>query len=192
MNLRLLIPAALFTLVTVLSFSIWAFGSRIFSSEPSLYSMCALVFLSFGGLALTPGSNLESRRDITGFCLRFAIGFAIYAFLWSVSWFTFRDTFGEILGSFAGLLALIAILRREVAFSRSVLTATAVVFLWHTLGYYTGGLAYSALQGRGLLGLQLPFESKTIVTLARLSWGLFFGFGFGLGLASLIQRPRKS
>ncbi len=192
MNLRLLLPTALFTLVTLLSFSVWAFGSRIFSSEPSLYAMCALVFLSLGGFSLTPGSVLEKRKDIAGFCLRFALGFTAYAVLWSVSWFTFRDTFGEILGSFCGLLAFLAILRRETTSSRSLLTATAIVFLWHTLGYYTGGMAYQALQGRGQLGLPLPFEPNTIVTLARLSWGFFFGLGFGLGLASLIQRPRIS
>lgn len=192
MNFRLLIPTGLFTLVTLLSFSMWAFGSRVFSSESSLYTMCAIVFLGLGGLALTPGSVVETRREAAGFCLRFALGFAAYAFLWSISWFTFRDTFGEVLGSFAGLLAIIAILRRETTRSQSLLTATAVVFLWHTLGYYTGGLAYQALQGRGPLGVQLSFDAKTISTLARLSWGLFFGIGFGLGLASVIQRPRTS
>ncbi len=192
MNLRLILPTGLFTLVTLLSFSIWAFGSRIFNSEPSLYAMCALVFLGLGGLALTPGSILETKKDVAGFCIRFAVGFAAYAFLWSISWFTFRDTFGEILGSFLGLLTIIAILRRETTSTRPLLTATAVVFLWHTLGYYTGGLTYQALQGRGQLGIQLPFEPNSIVTLARLSWGLFFGLGFGIGLVSLIQRPRTS
>lgn len=192
MNLRLILPTGLFTIVTLLSFSIWAFGSRVFTSEPSLYAACALVFLGLGGLALTPGSILETKKDIASFCLRFAVGFAAYAFLWSISWFTFQDTFGEVLGSFVGLLAMMTLLRREAACSHSILTATAVAFLWHTLGYYTGGLTYQALQGRGQLGIQLPFEPSTIVTLARLSWGLFFGLGFGIGLASLIQRPRTS
>lgn len=54
--------------------------------------------------------------------------------------------------------------------------------------YYTGGFAYESLQNRGLLGVPLPFEGDTVVTLARLSWGLFYGLGLGCGLARLVQR----
>lgn len=189
---RYLIPTFLFTLVALVSFSAWAVGSRFFSSEPQMYAACALIFLGLGGLSLTPGSGLDNFKSRSQFCLRFALGFIAYSLIWSVSWFTFRDTFGEIAGSFFGLLALVALLRRDTGNSSTLLTATAIVFLWHSLGYYTGGLTYQMLQGRGAFGVTLPLDPKNTVTVARFSWGLFYGLGLGFGLASLIQRSRRS
>ena len=40
--------------------------------------------------------------------------------------------------------------------------------------------------------IDLPFDSNTTITLARFSWGLFFGIGLGYGLARLLQSPRCS
>lgn len=191
MNVRLLIPTLLFTLTSLASFSIWALGSGLYSSEPGLYAFCAIVFLGFGGFSLTPGAGLSGAKTKAKLALRFAIGFAIYSLVWSVAWFTFRNTFGEVIGSFFGLIALVSVLRlgtpREAG---GLLAAVALVFLWHTLGYYTGGLAYEALQNRGPGAVELPFERKTVVTLARLSWGLFYGLGLGYGLAALVQVRR--
>ena len=189
---RYLIPTLLFTFVALASFSAWAIGSRFFSSEGQMYGACAIIFLGFGGLALLPGSGLQELKSRSAFCLRFAFGFVAYAVIWSASWFTFRDTFGEIAGSFFGLLALIALLRKRTDSSFTLLTATAIVFLWHTIGYYTGGLTYQMLQGHGRFGASLPFDPKSTITLARFSWGLFYGLGLGFGLTCLIQRSRQS
>ncbi len=188
---RYLLPTLLFTLVALASFATWALGSHFFSSEPAMYSMCAVIFLGLGGLALVPGSGLPNGKSRLVFGVRFAIGFMAYSLLWSVCWFTFRDTFGEVTGSFSGLLALTAILGRE-RYGTSLMTATATVFLWHTLGYYTGGFTYMALQGRGPFGIEPFLDPKNTVILARFSWGLFYGLGLGFGLTCLLQRSRQS
>ncbi len=182
-----------FTLVALVSFATWALGSHYFPSEAAMYTMCALVFLGLGGLALMPAAGLPDARSRLAFCLRFAIGFVGYSLLWSVSWFTFRDTFGEVVGSFSGLLVLAAILGRGRRHpSDSLLTATAVLFVWHTLGYYTGGFAYKILQGRGPFGIEPFLEAESTVILARFSWGLCYGLGLGAGLTALLQRSRQT
>ena len=189
---RSLIPTLLFTFVALASFSAWAIGSRFFSSEGQMYAACAIIFLGLGGLALLPGSGLRDLKSRSSFCLRFALGFVAYSVIWSASWFTFRDTFGEVAGSFFGLLAIVLMLRKQLVSSPTLLTATAIVFLWHTLGYYTGGMTYQILQGHGRFGITLPFDPKTTVILARFSWGLFYGLGLGFGLTCLLQRSRQS
>lgn len=189
---KYLLPTLLFTLVALASFATWALGSHFFSSEPAMYAMCAAIFLGLGGLALSPAGHFPVRKTRLAFSLRFGLGFIAYSFLWSVCWFTFRDTFGEVTGSFTGLLALIAILGRERYLTGSLVTATALVFLWHTLGYYTGGFTYMALQGRGPFGVEPFLEPKSMIILARFSWGLFYGLGLGFGLTCLLQRSRQS
>lgn len=190
MNFRVCLSTLLFTLVALLSFAIWAVGSSLYRSETAMYSLCALVFFGLGGFALSPAAPRQDGKSLAGLSLRFAAGFALYALIWSVSWFQFRDTFGEIVGSFFGLLGLVAIFRGKQASGYGLLTATSVVFLWHTLGYYLGGQAYLALQNRGPLAMDLPFESKTVTTLARFSWGLFYGLGLGYGLSRLIHESK--
>jgi len=154
------------------------------TSEPALYSLCALVFLGLGGFALAPVARADTLRAAMSLWPRFFVGFVAYAIVWSCAWFAFQNTFGEILGSFVGLLALTAALARP----SGLIAATAVVFLWHTLGYYTGGMAYQTLQGRGTLAVDLPFARDTVVVLARFSWGLCYGLGLGYGLVSLFRR----
>ncbi len=181
-----ILPILLFSLVAIAAFSVWAFGSGLFRSEGGLYAICASVFLGLGGLALTPGQQLTGRRPRAAFALRFAAGFSAYALLWSVTWLVFRNTFGEIAGSFLGYLALAAILRPAIPETeRGLIPAVALLFLWGTLGYYVGELAYSSLQNRGILAVALPLESRQVSSLAGLSWGLFYGLGLGYGLVSI-------
>jgi hypothetical protein len=181
-----------FTLVALLSFAIWALGSAWYTSETGMYTLCAIVFFGLGGLALSPSAGVTGGKNLVGFSLRFACGFLIYAFLWTVAWFTFRNTFGEVTGSFFGLAGLVWVLRRGLHPKWDLPTATAVVFLWHTLGYYLGGQAYDALQNRGVLAIELPWGRGAVVTLARFSWGLFYGLGLGYGLARMLQASRPS
>jgi hypothetical protein len=189
--MRRILPALLFTLAAIASFSVWAFGSGLYQSEIGLYSLCAIVFLGFGGLALTPGQEPSGWRYRFLFAARFAAGFAAYAMIWSITWFTFRNSFGEILGSFFGYLALVSILRpAAVREGRGLTNTTAVVFLWATLGYYAGEFAHEALQNRGSVPVELPLSPGGRATLARLGWGLFYGLGLGYGLASVTQ-PRR-
>jgi hypothetical protein len=181
-----------FTFVALLSFAAWAVGTSWYTSETGMYTLCAIVFFGLGGAALSPASGSKGRQGLLAFSLRFAIGFLIYALVWCAAWIAFRNTFGEVIGSFVGLMALVAVLRQGRSKTTDLLTATAVVFLWYTLGYYFGGQSYEALQNRGLLAIELPWERGTVVTLARFSWGLFYGLGLGYGLARMLQASRPS
>ena len=140
---------------------------------------------------MIPESNIQAGSRLR-FCLSFAGGFLLYAVIWSVAWFSLPNTFGEITGSFFGLLAFTAVLRTTLKFPQSLMTATAVIFLWHTLGYYTGGFAYLSLQNKGPLGIILSAEPTTVRLVARLSWGLFYGLGLGIGITRLLHLSRQS
>lgn len=157
-----------------------------------MYSGCAAVLLGLGGLSLVPGSGLSGFQRVANWCLAFAVSFILYAIIWSIAWFTFRNTFGEILGSSLGLLILVTVLKHWMKFSYSILSVTAILFLFHTLGYYSGELAYDSIQGKGALGLDLELERQQIATLAKLAWGIGYGLGFGAGMSCLLQMSRQS
>jgi len=191
MKLQVAFALLLFALVAVASFCCWAFGGSWFPNEPALYAACAIVFLGFGGIALLPGIPRERRHPLR-FGVAFAVGFLAYAVLWSVFWFSLPTTLGEVLGSFLGIFALVAILSKGCRLDISFLPAVALVFLFHTLGYYAGDFLYYALQGRGPRPMQPDWHPQTIRTVARLSWGVFYGLGLGAGILALFQaRPSR-
>ena len=176
----------LFSLVALLSFSLWAFGAPLFPSEPALYSACAAVFLALGGLALLPGAGLPARAR-PRFCIAFATAFLAYAFCWSGTWFLVPDTFGETWGAALGLFVFALILKTILRLSLSLFVGTAILFLCHSLGYYTGDLFHDALRNRGPLGVDLALPSDTIRYLARLGWGLAYGAGLGAGVLAYLS-----
>ncbi|MDF1739264.1 MAG: hypothetical protein P1U86_08900 [Verrucomicrobiales bacterium] len=182
----------LFTVVSLLAFTFWAFGASLFNHEWQLYTACAATFLLGGGLSLLPGSGYQSKREATIFIGRFTLGFLAYAVIWSVAWFTFRNTFGEITGSFLGIIAMAAILGNRKGFPGGFLSGVAIIFLWHTVGYYTGGFLYEMLQNRGTFGVELGTTPKTVTHIARLAWGLGYGAGLGYGLSRWLQLSRQA
>lgn len=186
MNIRPAVALTLFTLVALASFCCWAFGGNWFSSEPLLYTACAVVFLGLGGVALLPGLPQEERCPLR-FTISFGLGFLAYAVIWSILWFSLPTTLGEILGSGLGIAALVAVLDKRHSLQIPYLPAVSLVFLFHTVGYYAGDFFYIALQGRGPRAISLDMETGTVRTIARLSWGLFYGLGLGSGILSLFQ-----
>ncbi len=182
----------LFTLISLFAFAFWAFGGSFFEREWQLYAACATTFLLGGGLSLLPGSGYRSKREATEFVVRFALGFLAYAVIWSVAWFTFRNTYGEITGSFLGLAALAAVLGQKKKFPSGFLSGVAIIFLWHTIGYYTGGFLYEMLRNRGQFGVELGTAPETTVHIARLAWGLGYGAGLGYGLSRWLQLSRQA
>lgn len=186
-----MISIALFTIVSLLSFSVWAFGSQLFGSEPAMYAACAVVFLGGGGLALLPAAGAKGREAVR-FCLVFALAYLAYAFLWSLAWFTFPGPFGETIGSAAGLLAFAATMRKGTALGGGILVGTALLFLYHSVGYAAGGFLYQVLQGRGRWGIETGWSPETVRHLARLSWGLCYGLGVGAGIVALLHRSRQN
>lgn len=186
-----MISVVLFSLVAVLSFCVWAFGSSLFPSELTMYAGCAIVFLGLGGISFAPGRGW-SRKEATRFALAFAAGFLAYAAAWTTAWFLIGRTFGEITGSFLGLAAFACILGRATRWNVSLVVATSVLFLFHTLGYYAGGFAYEALQNRGPAGVDLPLSPAGVTLVARLSWGVGYGVGLGLGIDRVLYLSRQS
>ncbi|MAS96592.1 MAG: hypothetical protein CMO55_25665 [Verrucomicrobiales bacterium] len=189
---RIVIPASLFTVTSVLSFSIWAWGGKYFPSEVLLYSACAVVFLLFGGISLLPGSGISSFRKQATFSLRFAIGFISFSVLWIVFWFAFRNTFGEVLGSWLGILAMLLIFKPTPRRALPLIISTSIVFSWYTVGYYLGEMLYYSLQGKGTTPVELALSNRSIVLVARLAWGVCFGLGMGTGLAHYTQISRQT
>lgn len=191
MNVRTTISVGFFCSVALLSFSVWAFGGALFSSEPMMYAGCAAVFLGLGGPALLPASGFR-RKSAISFCAAFAVSYCLYALIWSVAWFSLPNTFGEIIGSLLGLTAFALAIRKWMKLTVPLLTGVSILFLFHTVGYYAGGFAYEALQGRGPAGITLSWSPKDIRLCARLSWGLFYGIGLGLGICKFLYLSRQS
>lgn len=159
-----------FTLVGVLSFSIWAFFSGKFSSEIGLYIGCAIVFLVLGGPSLLPYSGKNTHRINPHLLWLFPIGFLVYAVFWCIGWFMYRNHFGEIMGSAIGIIALCAIFKAGLRYKKGVLEAAAMAFLFYTVFYYLGEKTYQEIGG--LAG--------------KLGWGIGFGAGLGAGLSHLV------
>lgn len=185
------LSVGLFSLVAILSFSCWAWGGSVFPSEVIMYAACALVFLLGGGMAMWPILGGTSRFRWT-YCLRFALGYILYSILWSAAWFLFRNTWGEILGSSLGLVGLTGFLRRYTKQELSFVTVVAILFLFHSLGYYAGDFLHSALQGRGNVPLSLPCAPATVAVLSKLAWGVCYGMGLGWGLHQVLQTARQN
>jgi len=186
---RTWLSALLFTAVSLLSFCCWAFGSRVFPSELTLYAACAVVFLLFGGVALLPVTASQYRLRLLWI---FPLGFVAYSLCWCLAWFALRNTAGEVLGSACGLFVLALLFRFGVGLSLPAFLAWTVLFTWYTIGYYAGDLAHSSLLGRGALAWNTGWEPGTVSTLSRLAWGACYGAGFGMGLAQITQTSRHT
>ncbi|MDF2376192.1 MAG: hypothetical protein P1U81_08105 [Verrucomicrobiales bacterium] len=191
MNVSQALSVIFFFIVSLISFSVWAFAAPLFPNEPAMYAGCAIVFLGLGGMALLPACGLSGKAALQ-FCLSFAVAYLAYAFIWSITWFSIPTTFGEVLGSSTGSVAFSAILLRWNRLKISLLVATSVLFLFHTIGYYLGGFAYQAIQGRGPLGFELNLSAESIRLLARLSWGAGYGLGVGLGISKILYLSHQS
>ncbi|MDF1810621.1 MAG: hypothetical protein P1V20_00335 [Verrucomicrobiales bacterium] len=174
--IRYVLPVLAFTLVAVVSFSVWAFGGRVLNSTWSLYTSCAVVFLLLGGVALLPFSGGAGRKPLYRLLWLFPLSFTVYSICWTVGWLSFKNHFGEIVGSATGIIAMTAVIRTKLPYSRTVLEASAVVFLFYTVGYYAGEMIYKEVGG--LWG--------------KLGWGTGFGAGLGAGLAYLVQLSASS
>ncbi len=175
---RDILSAALaFALVSVLSFSIWAFGSSFAKGPAILYSLCALVFLAGGGLSMIP--ILRKRMSAPKYAGLFLVSFLAYAILWCAGWFGLRGKAGEIFGSMAGILALCWIHRIAFRYSGPWLLWAGFLFLTHSAGYFLGDWIFQTAKGWP------PY-------LPKLVWGFLYGAGFGAGLGWLLnefQRP---
>lgn len=175
-----------FTLVSLAGFVPWAFFGRWFrqpghGGELGMYVACALVFLVLSGpfmhrLILGAGSL---RR----FYLLFTPAFTLYSAAWIIGWMALRGHPGSIAGLLAGTGLMGLVLALAFQAGGQALRIIAALFLLNSAGYFIGGWVEGWL-------LHLPecrFFSVSLAgpqqrVLAMMSWGLFYGIGFGAGL----------
>ena len=172
-----------FGAVSLLGFSVWAFGERRFHGrlgEAGLYGACALVFVGSSGLFLHrlmrgPGSLLR-------FYKLFIPAFLAYAVTWCAAWFTLRFGLGEWLGSLLGTTAFVAttswLLKSYCGFTK----AAIVLFGFHSAGYFLGGQLMHWLTGPAGHTLLAQTNKEELSIITKLSWGLLYGLGFGAGI----------
>lgn len=173
-----------FTLVSLGGFAPWMFANRAFYravGEMGLYGACALVFVALSGLLLHrliigPGS-------LGRFYKVFTLAFLAYAVAWTLGWMTEGGDTGSIAGLLAGTAAMGLILAQAFGALGQAWKVIAVLFVGNMAGYFAGDWAHNAvgaLKDQKVLGFML--ERPARVLLARASWGLFYGLGFGAGL----------
>ena len=162
-----------FGIVSLLAYMIWAF--RIVPGQAAMYSTIAAVYLILSGWALSrllivPNATLK-------FSLLFATGFLLYAIGWCMLWFTLKGKYhGDLWGSLLGLALLTWLFQKAFRAFDGFLPTLAILFLFHSIGYYLG------------------YEANTFFggTTGKLLWGAAHGLGFGAGLGNLIHHCQKS
>ncbi len=179
-----------FAAVSLASFSIWAFAAGLFrqaGGEPAMYAAIAAVFLGLSGLVLGPLAGGIGR-----FYRVFLPAFSAYAVLWSAAWFAMPGRMGEWLGALAGCAAFVGLARWSLGATSGGLVLFSGFFALHTAGYFAGSWAmYDFWLARFKAGNPEGLTGPQAAVLAKLSWGLCYGLGFGAGLGWLFHRARR-
>jgi hypothetical protein len=161
-----------FGAVSVLAYSIWAY--KLIGNEAALYATIAAVYVGLTGVVL---SRLVMGPGATPrFAALFAIAFLAYAVAWCAFWFGLKGKHhADLWGSAVGLAAMTWLVRSAFAKRDDFLLMFAVLFGFHSLGYYLGDALHAALRG----------------STGRLLWGAAHGAGFGAGVGYLIHRCQE-
>ena len=172
-----------FTVVSVAGFVPWAvFGKWLQQQvgEAGMYAVCAVVFLALTSpllhrLIIGPGS-------VSRFYKVFGLSFTAYSVAWIAGWMALRGHLGSIAGLAAGTMLMACMLVAAFDALRVVVKVFLALFVLNSIGYFVGDISEAEL-------------IKQYPLYAKLSWGVFYGLGFGagLGLAFHIcqQRARK-
>jgi hypothetical protein len=172
-----------FALVSLIGFAPWAFAGRWFyknTGEGGLYATSTVVFLVAAGLFLHPlvlGSN-----SIFRFYKIFIPAFFAYAAIWCAAWFALRFGPGEWVGSLLGSFAFVVLTGFGFRNYRGFLKAGIAMFVTHSAGYFVGGRLMHWLGGPEGRALLEGMSKSQISAIAKLSWGLLYGLGFGAGI----------
>jgi hypothetical protein len=172
-----------FALVSLIGFGVWAFAGSWFykhTGEAGLYAATTAAFFITSGLFLHPlvlGSNPLRR-----FYRIFIPAFFAYAAIWCAAWFALRFGLGEWLGSFLGSLAFVALVGYGFGNYRRLVKAGLVMFAAHSAGYFLGGKLMHWVAGPEGRALLEGMSKSQISAIAKLSWGLLYGLGFGAGI----------
>lgn len=185
-----LLHAALgFSMVSIAAFSVWAFAAPLFrpiGGELTMYAAIAAVFLGLTGLLLAPLADGMGR-----FYKAFLPAFLLYAIVWCIAWFGLKGRTGEWVGAAAGCLVFTLVSMKILGNTRGWLLAALALFILHTAGYFAGDWAmYDVwLSKENLKGLAKPDKAQAAL-LGKLTWGMFYGLGFGAGIGCVFHRAR--
>lgn len=173
-----------FMLLSMAGFAPWALGGRWLHQqvgEVGMYIACALAFIGLSGpllhkLLIGPGS-------IRLFYKLFAVSFTANSIGWISGWMALGGHPGSVAGLFAGTAAMGFIIARAFAAPDQALKAIGAIFILNSLGYFFGGVVEQWLAGMDQLSLfGIVFSKSGKMITAMLSWGVFYGVGFGAGL----------
>jgi hypothetical protein len=181
-----------FTIVSVAGFGLWAFAGKWFYShigEVGLYAASTIVFLGLSGLLLH--SLICGERKVIRFYKIFVPAFLLYAAAWCGCWFAWKFGAGEWLGSFLGCAVFSLVLAKAFNNWRALLYVIVILFLLHSAGYFAGDWTMKSLKP-DLVPVLNSFSKQSIGTLAKLSWGVCYGAGFGLGIGYAFYAMQKS
>lgn len=178
-----------FALVSIAAFSVWAFGAgwfRNLGGELGMYAAIAAVFLGLSGLVLGPLAGGVGR-----FYKAFLPGFFVYAVVWTAAWFAMPDKRGEWIGAAAGCLVFAWIAMKMLGSTRGWLMAAIALFVLHTAGYFAGDWSmYDVFVPKAKAAGKGTSDFQQFMILAKLSWGLFYGLGFGAGIGWVFHKAR--
>ncbi|TDU71207.1 hypothetical protein EI77_02329 [Prosthecobacter fusiformis] len=178
-----------FAIVSVAAFSVWGFAAgafRDFGGELGMYAAIAGVFLALSGVLLSPLAPGMGR-----FYKAFLPAFLLYAVVWCVAWFGLKGRVGEWVGAAAGCLVFTWVGMKMLGSTRGWMAAAMALFALHTAGYFAGDSAmydyWVPLAKAGDLG---KVDRAQLILYGKLSWGLFYGLGFGAGIGWVFNRAR--
>ena len=194
MNVRpLLIGSLGFAAVSVVAFSLWAFGGRWFHShggDAAMYSAIAVAFLGLTGVVLH--KLVRGERPLARFYGAFVPAFFVYAVLWCVAWFVVKGSTGEWLGSLFGSIAFAGVVMKRMKGNASIWITGLLVFAMHSLGYFMGGKLMYGILGDACAECFQGWSKEQIGIVAKLGWGLLYGLGFGAGIGVAFDRAVTS
>ena len=169
--------------VSLGGFGVWAFGGKWFYrhvGEAGLYAVSALVFVGVSGLLLNRLVTGPSR--LWRFYTTFIPAFLAYSGAWCAAWFMWHFGWGEWIGSLLGTLIFSVLTARGLGSYAGFGRVWLVVFASHSAGYFLGGQSMSWVGGPGGAAILTGVSAAQIGVLSKLSWGLWYGLGFGAGI----------
>lgn len=182
-----------FCLVSIAGFVPWAiFGQPLhrLAGEAGMYAACAAVFVALSGLVLHP--LILGPGSLGRFYRLFAVAFSAYSVAWILGWMLFRGHTGSLVGLLAGTVIMGWILTRAFDAPTALLPVVLALFIGNAAGYFIGGWVEGALAGfRGPDVFGIPLSKTFRMRTAMLSWGVFYGLGFGAGLGFAFHRCQR-
>lgn len=156
-----------FGAVSLLAYSIYAY--RLIEGTAAMYTTTAAVYVVLSGVVLS--RLVAGPGAVPRFSLLFAASFVVYAVAWCAFWFGLKGKHhADVWGAALGLAAMTAMIRSAFGSRGSLLPMIAVLFGFHTVGFYLGEVAHDIVRG----------------TNGKLLWGLGHGLGFGAGLGYVL------